>query len=52
MGQGRENSKNFLRENPKVAWEIEDKIRAAHGLDFEMPKEEQVKDDGDDVLDE
>jgi recombination protein RecA len=52
MGQGRENSKNFLRENPTVAWEIEDKIRAAHGLDFEMPKEEQIKDDGDDVVDE
>ena len=36
IGQGRENSKQFLRDNPGVAAEIEDKIRAAHGLDFHM----------------
>ena len=36
IGQGRENSKVFLKENPKVALEIEDKIRAAHGLDFNI----------------
>ena len=35
MGQGRENSKQFLKDNPSVAIEIEDKIRAAHGLDFD-----------------
>tara|TARA_B100000780_G_scaffold45345_1_gene28210 strand:+ start:85 stop:1203 length:1119 start_codon:yes stop_codon:yes gene_type:complete len=35
IGQGRENAKVFLRENTRVAYEIEDKIRAAHGLDFE-----------------
>ncbi len=35
IGQGRENSKTFLRENPVIANEIEDKIRAAHGLDFD-----------------
>jgi recombination protein RecA len=34
IGQGRENAKTFLRDNPDVALEIEDKIRAAHGLDF------------------
>ena len=34
IGQGRENSKNFLKEHPDIAYEIEDKIRAAHGLDF------------------
>ena len=34
MGQGRENSKQYLKDNPKVALEIEDKIRAAHGLEF------------------
>ena len=38
IGQGRENAKNFLKENPQVAWEIEDKIRASHGLDFDMAK--------------
>ncbi len=37
MGQGRENSKQFLKDNPSVAIEIEDKIRAAHGLDFDAP---------------
>ena len=36
IGQGRENAKTFLKENEAVALEIEDKIRAAHGLDFHM----------------
>ncbi|MFT4716439.1 MAG: recombination protein RecA [Paracoccaceae bacterium] len=52
IGQGRENAKNFLKENPQMAWDIEDKIRAAHGLDFDMPKVEAAaaaKDD-DEVL--
>jgi recombination protein RecA len=34
IGQGRENAKVFLKENPDIALEIEDKIRAAHGLEF------------------
>lgn len=34
IGQGRENAKQFLRENPEAAYAIEDKIRASHGLDF------------------
>ncbi len=34
IGQGRENAKQFLKENKDIALEIEDKIRAAHGLDF------------------
>ena len=44
IGQGRENAKNFLRENSDIAFEIEDKIRAAHGLDFDGEPEK----DGDD----
>lgn len=32
LGQGRENSKEFLRENPTIAKEIENKIRAKLGL--------------------
>ncbi len=36
IGQGRENAKTFLRENPNISMEIEDKIRAANGLDFDM----------------
>ncbi|MBV04127.1 MAG: recombinase RecA [Rhodobacteraceae bacterium] len=47
IGQGRENVKNYLKEFPKIALEIEDKIRAANGLDFEM---DQAKKESDDVL--
>ena len=36
IGQGRENAKIFLKENPNIALSIEDKIRAAHGLDFDV----------------
>jgi recombination protein RecA len=35
IGQGRENAKIFLKENANTAISIEDKIRAAHGLDFD-----------------
>ncbi len=45
IGQGRENAKNFLRENTQMAIEIEDKIRAAHGLDFEMSKDDPLVED-------
>ena len=34
IGQGRINAKAYLRDNPEMAHDIEDKIRAAHGLDF------------------
>ncbi len=44
IGQGRENAKTFLRENTATALEIEDKIRAAHGLDFNASDDD---DDGD-----
>jgi recombination protein RecA len=43
IGQGRENAKSFLKDNPQMAYAIEDKIRAAHGLDFEMPEEAETK---------
>ncbi|KIC19374.1 recombinase RecA [Leisingera sp. ANG-DT] len=46
IGQGRENAKTFLKENPSVAFDIEDKIRASHGLEFERP----ATDDADDIL--
>jgi recombination protein RecA len=47
IGQGRENAKAFLRQNPSVAMAIEDKIRAANGLDFAMAggDESEVLDD-------
>lgn len=42
IGQGRENSKTFLKEHPEIAYEIEDKIRAAHGLDFDGSQDGDV----------
>ena len=43
IGQGRENAKIFLSENDDIAYELEDKIRASHGLDFEIsnPKDDE-----------
>lgn len=32
LGQGRENAKNFLKENPNIAVEVENKIRAKYNL--------------------
>ncbi|OUS37178.1 recombinase RecA [Rhodobacterales bacterium 56_14_T64] len=37
IGQGRENAKTYLREHMHIAIDIEDKIRAAHGLEFDRP---------------
>jgi recombination protein RecA len=48
IGQGRENAKLFLKQNPSVALAIEDKIRAANGLDFTVSGGEESAD----VLDE
>ncbi|MBS0563456.1 MAG: recombinase RecA [Proteobacteria bacterium] len=45
IGQGRENAKQFLRDNPDVALAIEDKIRASHGLDFGASPDEGGNDD-------
>ncbi|MGR3716312.1 MAG: recombinase RecA [Thermohalobaculum sp.] len=45
IGQGRENAKNFLHENGDIALEIEDKIRAAHGLDFDVDAGSKQEDD-------
>ena len=46
IGQGRENAKTFLKENTAMALEIEDKIRAAHGLDFSVDEsDDSVMDD-------
>jgi recombination protein RecA len=42
IGQGRENAKQFLKDNPDVALAIEDKIRASHGLDFGATPEDDT----------
>jgi recombination protein RecA len=43
IGQGRENAKAFLKSNPSVALSIEDKIRAANGLDFHMSADDKAE---------
>jgi recombination protein RecA len=48
IGQGRENAKGYLKANPRIALEIEDKIRAAHGLDFAMTEGDDAG--GDEVM--
>ena len=50
IGQGRENAKTYLKENSRVCLEIEDKIRAAHGLDFDLPPNDPDIDKDDDIL--
>jgi recombination protein RecA len=45
IGQGRENAKIFLRDNPVMALEIEDKIRGSHGLEFAVAGESSAGDD-------
>lgn len=43
LGQGRENSKDFLKENPEIYNEIEHKVRVQNGLIKEDKKEEASK---------
>ncbi|MEO0363292.1 MAG: recombinase RecA, partial [Pseudomonadota bacterium] len=52
IGQGRENAKQFLKENPDIALTIEDKIRAAHGLDLSIPDGPAEADDEHDLVEE
>ena len=42
LGQGRENSKQFLRDNPDLADELEAKLRVALNLPASRPVEEAV----------
>jgi recombination protein RecA len=48
LGQGRENSKQFLKENPEIASTIEKKIRAHYGLDAnaEAPIQDDLLEQG------
>ncbi|MBL6605813.1 MAG: recombinase RecA [Alphaproteobacteria bacterium] len=47
IGQGRENAKNFLRENPDMANDLEVSIRQNAGLVQEKMMDENVADDAD-----
>jgi recombination protein RecA len=49
LGQGRENARNFLRDNPELAREIEEKVKAQLGIGLPPapapePDESQAKD--------
>jgi len=49
IGQGRENVRTFLKDNPDIAADLERKIRINEGLiedELLMPKDEQIEDDG------
>ena len=53
IGQGKENARQFLKDNPDIAAEIEEKVRADAGLvDVEPFKPEDDYDAGDDELEE
>lgn len=50
IGQGRENAKNYLKENPEVFAEIDKKVRERFALE-EMP-EEQSQDNEDEMVEQ
>lgn len=46
IGQGRENAKKFLKDNPEICQAVEEKVRVAYGLDGEnLPQEGQEQSD-------
>lgn len=49
LGQGRENSKQYLKENPDVASEIETLIRDHHGLNGEIKVDPATDEEFEDV---
>ena len=53
VGQGRENAKQFLKENPDIRQKIEMQIRESYGLDSEIiaPEDNDIEQDELDLLD-
>lgn len=47
IGQGRENAKNYLKENPEIAAEVEQKVRAHYGLAEESKTQEKISESED-----
>ncbi|MDD3219303.1 MAG: recombinase RecA [Lachnospiraceae bacterium] len=43
IGQGRENAKNYLRENPEIMEEVENKVREFYGLKTNPADEKAMK---------
>jgi len=52
IGQGRENAKQFLKENPEICKELEKKIRENYSLAFAKSVDAHIVDDDDDDFDE
>ncbi|MDH6364257.1 recombination protein RecA [Enterococcus sp. PF1-24] len=42
IGQGRENAKKYLKDNPEMMAEVDKLVRAAYGIGDEVPEEEIV----------
>jgi len=45
IGQGKDNVRNFLKENPQIAQEIEDRLRAKLNLTGEASEEQEVEEE-------
>jgi len=45
LGQGRDNSKQFLRENPEIAQKIEEEIRANLGVGLKIPATKETEEE-------
>ena len=43
IGQGRENAKQFLKQNPEICHEIEERVREGFGLDSAGTDEEKAE---------
>ena len=43
IGQGKENAKQFLKDNPKIKEEIENKVRESHGILKKEDKKKEAK---------
>ncbi len=52
VGQGRENAKQFLKENPDVQREIHQQIRAHYGLDNPVSAESELAAGQEELFDE
>lgn len=50
LGQGRENAKNYLKENPNVALEIENKIRAKYNLPLTIANPQEINEQKSEVI--
>ena len=45
IGQGKENSKLFLKNNPNILMEIEDKVREVYDISLKKDKKQAKKED-------